>query len=294
MPGKALTISIVLTIIVLSHQLIAQDKPSVVWHELNEGAWTKLYLKNSLFPHSSRQGTFTYKDLVFTRSANYSDSSAVVFIPTGYKTELGYNDVIVHFHGWNNEAVNVMHDFNLLKQLFRSEKNAILVIAQGPKNAMDSSGGKIEERNGLKKFINEILTKLKDEQKIRSSRLGQLIISAHSGGYRPAILGLANGGLRKNINEIFLFDSFYDLTEKIIPWLKIDKDNRLRTIYTEDLAPKHQDFVKLLSANGMTYNNVFAKDVKIIIKSSKLCHDCVMDDNFEKLLKISLLNDINR
>jgi len=294
MPGKSVTISLVIFIVVLFQQLFAQDKPSVVWHGVDEGEWTKLYLKNSLFPHSSRKGTYTYKHLVFTKSVNYSDSSAVVFIPLNYETVLGYNDVIVHFHGWNNEAVNVMHDFDLLKQLFRSEKNAILVIAQGPKNAMDSAGGKIEERNGLKKYIREILSKLRDDNKITTNRIGQLIISAHSGGYRPAILGLENGGLRKNIKEIFLFDSFYDLTEKIVPWLKADKDNRLRTIYTEDLAPKHQDFVKLISANGMIYNNVLAKEVKIIIKGSKLCHDCIMDENFERLLKISLLNDIDR
>ncbi|KAA3614716.1 MAG: hypothetical protein D8M58_09660 [Calditrichaeota bacterium] len=294
MPGKSSTIFIVLLIIIIVQQLIAQDKPSVVWHGVDEGEWTKLYLKNSLFPHSSRQGTHTYKELVFTQSVNYSDSSAVIFIPRGYKTVLGYNDVIVHFHGWNNEAINVMHDFDLLNQLYNSEKNAILVVAQGPKNAMDSAGGKIEERNGLKKYIREILSKLKEENKVNTNRLGQLIISSHSGGYRPAILGLVNGGLRKNIKELYLFDSFYSLTDMIVPWLKADKDNRLRSIYTENLEPEHQEFLKLISANGMIYNNVLAKEVKIILRPSKACHDCIMDGNFEQLLKISLLNDIDR
>ncbi len=294
MPGKSATISIVLLVLVLFQHVSAQDKPSVLWHEVNEGAWTKLYLKNSLFPHPSRQETYTYKDLVFTKAINYSDSSAVVFIPAGHQTVFGYNDVIVHFHGWNNEAVNVMHDFNLLDQLYKSQKNAILIIAQGPKNAMDSAPGKIGERNGLKKYINEILSKLKTEKKITTNRLGQLIISSHAGGYRPAILGLVNGGLGKKIKELFLFDSFYDLTDKIIPWLKADKENRLRSFYTEHLEPEHQEFLKILSINGMIYNNVLAKEVKVIIKDSKLCHDCIMDDNFEKLLRISLLRDIKR
>ena len=293
MSCKSVTKSLVLFIIVLFQQLSAQDEPSIVWHQVNEGSWTKLYLKNSLFPHSSRQRIYTYKDLVFTRNVNYSDSSAVVFIPKGYKTT-GYNDVIVHFHGWNNEAVNVMHDFNLLGQLYRSKKNAILIIAQGPKNAMDSSGGKIEERNGLKKYIREILQKLKKEKVIAKSWLRKVIISAHSGGYRPAILGLVNGGLQKNIKEIFLFNSFYDLTENIVPWLKAEKDNRLRSIYTEDLVPKHQEFLKLLTQNGLTYNKIISDKTKIILKFSKACQDCVMDPNFESFLKISSLDDIER
>ncbi len=294
MSGKLIVNSILLIFVLMLRPLYTQEKPSVVWHEVNEGKWTKLYLKNSLFPHSSRQGTHKYKGLVFTKSLNYSDSSAVIFIPSGYKTFEGKNDLVVHFHGWNNEAVNVMHDVNLLPQMYRSQKNAILIIAQGPKNAMDSSGGKIEERNGLKKYIREILTKLRADGQISTSRLGMLIISAHSGGYRPAILGLENGGLKKNIKELYLFDSFYDLTDKIIPWLKADKDNRLRSIYTENLAPEHQEFLKLLMINGLTYNNILAKEVKVILMGTRACHDCVMDGNFEKLLKMSYLRDIKR
>ncbi len=187
-----------------------------------------------------------------------------------------------------------MHDFKLVEQLFKSKKNAILIIAQGPKNAYDSAGGKIEERDGLKKYVRETLQKLKKEKVIATSWLGRVILSAHNGGYRPAILGLVNGGIKKNIKEIYLFDSFYDLTENIVPWLKAEGANRLRSIYTEDLVPNHQDFLKLLSANGMVYDNILNKDVKVILKYSKACHDCIMDENFENLLKISFLNNIKR
>lgn len=142
----------------------AQDKSSVLWHTVDEGEWTRVYLKNSLFPHESRKENYTYKSLVFTPKVNYSDSSAIVFMPKGYKTINGVNDILVHFHGWNNEVLNVMHDFNILGQLYKSKKNAILVLAQGPKNAMDSAGGKMEDRNGLKKYLSEILIILNKEK----------------------------------------------------------------------------------------------------------------------------------
>ena len=293
MPGKKLKI-IVLSIIVFNVLAIAQEKNELVWHTVKEGEWSRLYLNNSPFPHSSRIDDYHYKSLVFTYRINYSDSSAIVFIPEGYKTKNGLNDMIVHFHGWNNEVLNVMHTFNLLPQLYNSGKNVILILAQGPKNAMDSAGGKIEEKNGLKKFINEILSDLYQDKKITTDKLGQLIISAHSGGYRPAILGLANGGLQKNVKEIFLFDAFYDLTDKLIPWLKEDKDNKLRSIYTDHLAPEHREFLKLISVHGLTYNNVLKPDTKIMLKYTRVCHDCVMEGTFEEWLKASSLSDIDR
>lgn len=290
MPGK--THRFIVMVLIVSHVLFAQDKPSIVWHQVNEGEWTRLYLKNSPFPHPSRQSGHTYKNLRFTYAVNYSDSSAIVFLPKGYKTLNEQNDLIVHFHGWNNEVLNVMHNFNMLPQLYNSHKNAILILAQGPKNAMDSAGGKIEERNGLKRFIQEILNILKDDKKIANNKIGQIIISAHNGGYRPAILGLVNGGLEKNVKELFLFNAFYDLTDLIIPWLKMDKDHRLRSIYTESLAPEHREFLKLLYENGLRYNNVLKPDTKIMLQFSRACEDCLIENNFEKWLKNSPLEDI--
>jgi len=290
MPGR--THRLLMVVLILSHILFAQDESSIVWHHVDEGDWTRLYLKNSLFPHPSRKEGHTYKNLRFTYAVNYSDSSAIVFLPKGYKTLNKLNDVIVHFHGWNNEVLNVMHNFNILPQLYRSRKNAILILAQGPKNAMDSAGGKIEERNGLKKFIQEILNTLTQENVIGTNTIGQVILSAHDGGYRPAILGLVNGGLEKNIKELYLFDAFYDLTENIIPWLKLDKDNKLRSIYTESLAPEHRDFLKILSENGLRYNNVLEPETKIMLQFSRACHDCIVEDNFELWLENSPLEDI--
>ena len=290
MPGR--THLLMMVVLLISHILFAQDEPSIVWHKVDEGDWTRLYLKNSLFPHPSRISGHTYKGLRFNYAVNYSDSSAIVFLPRGYKTLNNVNNVIVHFHGWNNEVLNVMHNFNMLPQVYHSGKNVILILAQGPKNAMDSAGGKIEERNGLKRFILEILTTLKEDNRITTNTIGQVIISAHNGGYRPAILGLVNGGLEKNIKELYLFDAFYDLTENIIPWLKLDKDNKLRSVYTESLAPEHRDFLKILYENGLRYNNVLTPETKIMLQFSRACHDCIVEDNFELWLKNSPLEDI--
>ncbi len=268
-----------------------QQKSSVVWHNSEGGSWARVYLQSSPFPHASRKSGHTYKNMVFTYSVNYSDSSAIVFIPDNYFSYGGQNDVIVHFHGWGNEVINVMHDFDMPPQLVRSNKNAILIFAQGPKNAMDSAGGKMEEKNGLRMFIMETLDLLKAENRIAAKELGNVIISAHSGGYRPAILGLVNGGVGNKIKEVFLFDAFYDLTDRLIPWLEQDYENKLRSIYTDHLAEEHKEFAKLLSLKGLKYNTVLSRDTKILLKYTRACHDCVIEGNFEKWLKASFLED---
>lgn len=270
------------------------DAAVVSWHPVSGGQWARIYLKNSPFPHPSRRYGHRYKNIFFSYNTSYADSSAIVFIPDGYKPIRKLNNVVVHFHGWNNEVMNVMYKFNLIPQFVKSHKNAILILAQGPKNAMDSSGGKMEDKDGLKKFLYEALLNLRTQKKITSAALGHVIISAHSGGYRPAILGLVKGGLPLHVKEIFLFDAFYDLTDLLIPWLKSDSDHRLRSIFTAHLAPEHRHFVRMLALQHLRYENILNRNTQIYLKFTTVCHDCVMDGTFEKWLKVSILEDIER
>lgn len=269
-----------------------ENVSSISWHKVQGGQWARVYLKNSPFPHSSRKAGHRYKNIFFSYNTSYSDSSAIVFIPDGYKPIRKLNNVVVHFHGWNNEVMNVMYNFKLIPQFVASGKNAILILAQGPKNAMDSSGGKIEEKDGLKNFLYEALRNLRGQKKISSAALGHVIISAHSGGYRPAILGLVKGGLPLHVKEIFLFDAFYDLTDLLVPWLKSDSGHRLRSIFTAHLAPEHRHFVRLLAIQRLRYENTLSKGTQIYLKFTNVCHDCVMDGTFEQWLKVSILEDI--
>lgn len=273
----------------------AQDYDKSVWHSVPEGKWTRLYLRNSLFPHDSRTAGYYYRDRVFKKETHYNDSSAIIFIPEGYKpTQAGYNNVIVHFHGWDNAVLNVMHSFKMLPQLYNSEKSAILIFAQGPKYAMDSGGGKLEDRYGLKKYLQEILIKLHKEKKVRTTWIGDIVLSAHSGGYRPALKCLVNGGLRKNIKAVFLFDAFYDLTENLIPWLKDNPENQLRSIFTEHLVPEHRNFLRILTINNLIYTTQPSSRANITIQYTRVCHECVVENTFEQWLKLTDLENIDR
>ncbi|MGH7598121.1 MAG: hypothetical protein ACREOI_17350 [bacterium] len=277
----------------------AQER-SIVWQRSPDHEWTRLFLRHSPFPHPSRDNGYTYQENAadsttkkfFPRHPHYDDSTAIVVIPRGYHLVGNGNDLIIHFHGWWNEVDSVMESFGLVQQLAASRQNAILVLAQGPYRAPDSRGGKMEDEGGLRRFTEEILQILKTEKKIANDKIGRVILSAHSGGYRPTAFAVANGGLAEHIRELFLFDAFYAHYDKFIPWLKQNKKNHLRSIYTEHLADEHQDFMEILEKEKLTYTDQLSAEAQIVLTPTTVCHNCVMEENFRKWLEVSCLASI--
>ncbi len=264
---------------------------TVNWTAFPGGEWAKVALKNSPYPHSSRQDGYQYQDKIFPVDPHYNDSSAVIVIPDGFsETEHGAN-LIIHFHGWNNDVLNVLEQFNLAQQLIASGKNAVLVLAQGPYRASDSGGGKMEDEGGLKKLVGEILEVLCAEKRIGSVKLNRLILTAHSGGYRPAILSVARGGLQDKIREVYLFDAFYALSEELLPWLKQDQAPSLRSIFTDHLAPEHDDFKKLLTQANLEFSADLKSASRITLCHTSVGHNEVIDGTFLAWLKVSCLEN---
>ncbi len=270
------------------------DRPfitSVDWTSLPGGQWTRVYLKNAPFPHTSRLNGWVYKDQTFPFDPHYSDSSVVIMVPNDFHDVAHKVDVIVHFHGWQNDVLGVLEKYRMAQQLIASRKNAVLVLAQGPYRSSDSGGGKMEEEGGFKRLVQEVVDLLHKEKKTATLQIGRVIVTAHSGGYRPAIYSVSRGGLQDHISEVYLFDAFYALTEELIPWLKSDKHHFLRSIYTEHLAAEHQDFISLLKKNKLSWSAGLAKKQRIVLTPTQVCHDCVIQATFLEWLKASSLSD---
>src|SRR6185436_12978172 len=95
------------------------------------------------FPHKSRDEGHKYGKTFFPRDTNYADSTVGIVIPDGYQPG-DTVDYIVHFHGWGNHVSKVIKEYKLMEQLKAAKVNAILLVPQGPKDASDSGGGKLE------------------------------------------------------------------------------------------------------------------------------------------------------
>jgi len=190
------------------------------------------------YPHPSRASGHKYKDKVFPSDLHYSDSTVAIFVPKSFR-ETPRVDVVIHFHGWGNSVAGTLRQFKLVQQFVESERNALLVVPEGPKNVSDSAGGKLEDPEGFKRFAAELTATLRQLAGFTNKEvaLGRIILSGHSGAYKVISLILDRGGLPMQVSEVWLFDALYAETEKFLAWW--DKQHgRLLNIYTDNGGTK--------------------------------------------------------
>jgi hypothetical protein len=190
-------------------------------------------LASAPFPHPKRAEGHKYQGKDFTAQEHYSDSTVAIFIPKGFR-EGGQVDFIVHFHGWQNNVEGVLKQYQLIEQLSESRRNVVLVVPQGPRNAPDSFGGKLEDADGFKRFMAEVAETLRQKSALKKKdfTIGQIALSGHSGGYEVISAIVDRGGLTEDVREVWLFDALYAQTDKFLAW--IDRhQGRFLDIYTE-------------------------------------------------------------
>jgi len=187
------------------------------------------------FPHSKRAEGFRYKkDEFFPADKHYSDSTVGIFVPKGFRAG-GKVDFVVHFHGWGNHVSSVLRQQQLIEQLIESRRNAVLVVPQGPRDASDSFGGKLEDPGGFKRFMEETMATLRSDvagSGFLKSEIGTIILTGHSGGDHAIAFILAQGGLTSCVREVWLFDGLYGQTDRFVNWFE-HQPCRFVNIYTE-------------------------------------------------------------
>ena len=160
------------------------------------------------------------------RGGKWKDPTTYVFVPHHFRAMGDRIDTVLHFHGHGSEAFDSMKRHQLREQLVDSRQNAILVVPQGPIRAKSSSFGKLDSNRGLINFLTDLRATLqrrkarralKKARIGRSTRIGVLCLSAHSGGYRAAARCATVGGY--NVNEIYLFDSLYGEVAAFRDWI---------------------------------------------------------------------------
>jgi hypothetical protein len=190
-------------------------------------------LTSAPFPHPKRAEGHTYEGKLYPAKEHYSDNTVAIFIPKGFR-ETGKIDLIVHFHGWKNNVEGVLGQYQLIEQLMASGRNAVLVVPQGPHDAPDSFGGKLEDPGGFKRFMEDVMQTLQHKSRLNKKDLafGQIVLSGHSGGYEVISAILDRGGLTDHVKEVWLFDALYAQTDKFQAWID-RQQGRFIDIYTE-------------------------------------------------------------
>jgi hypothetical protein len=255
------------------------------------------------FPHPKRLNGHIYNNQSFSAEEHYSDSSVAIFIPKGFKPTEPIN-FVVYFHGWNNNIDSACAEYKLIEQFSESKKNAIFVFPEGPKNAPDSFGGKLEEKNGLKNLLNDVLKFLTNKEKIKTENIGNIILAGHSGAYHVISNCLMHGGLTRQISEVILFDALYGQTEKFLHWIT-NFNGRFIDIYTDYGGTKEETehLMKILDTGKILYfkteeSKLEINDLKnnrLIFIHTDLNHNEVIAkrNQFMNYLKATNLTSIN-
>jgi len=260
-------------------------------------------LGSAPFPHPQRAEGLRYRDSLYSAEEHYRDSTVAIFVPRGFKPG-EKTDLLIHFHGWFNNVDSVLSQFRLIEQFSGSRKNAILVVPQGPRNAPDSFGGRLEDKGGFKRFVQDVLSFLVQQGRIPSATPGRIILSGHSGGYHVISYILLRGGMTENIAEIYLFDALYGQTEKYTHWLE-DSKGKLLAIYTEDGGTKAETEsltadlegwgIPFVAKNEEMITRHDLADNRIVLIFTPLGHNDVIHvhETFRKFLEASNLLDIH-
>jgi hypothetical protein len=261
-----------------------------------------LQFPSAPFSHPKRINGHDYNGKTYSAKEHYSDSSVAIFIPKGFKPT-GKINFVVYFHGWYNNIDSACAQFNLIEQFSESNKNAIFVFPEGPKNSPDSFGGKLEDKDGLKNLIDDVIKFLVSKNKIKSRDVGNIVLAGHSGAYRVISFCLMQGGLTRNISDVILFDALYGQTEKYIHWIEKFK-GRFINIYTDDGGTKDETerLIKFLDVNKISFFQIEEKQLKIedltrnrlIFIHSDLTHNEVISkrNQFREFLNTSRLKNI--
>jgi len=251
------------------------------------------------FPHPQRAAGHQHNNDFFSAAEHYQDSTVALFVPPEFHPDSNV-DFVVHFHGWNNNVTNVLAKYQLLDQFTAGGRNAILIVPQGPRDADDSFGGKLEDPGGFARFMDEAMRTLRQRGVIGEAQIGKIILSGHSGGYEVISAIVACGGLTDHVTEIWLFDALYAHAERFALWFD-HHPGRFIDLYTEHGGTKdetenlmtalRENHVAFYAGNEATATDEDLEQNRLVFLFSELPHDQTPHGHrtFEKFLKTSVL-----
>jgi len=252
-----------------------------VWEQSELGATAVFPMRNAPYPHASRENGFKSGERTFPREPHYVDNSVAVFIPRGYRPG-GQVDVLVYFHGHYNNIRKALEQYKLREQIVASGRNVMLIFPEGPKDAGDSGGGRLEEPGGLKKLLDETLDAVAAEGKIRDRRPGRVLLAGHSGAYRVISFCVQHGELEENITAVGLLDASYAQLDAFADWLVRRPAGRLFSIFTDHLAAQNVYLMTHLRKRGVGYELMDERDASekdvagnriLFLHTQRLKHD---------------------
>lgn len=243
---------------------------------------------HAMFPDTARSAGHDYNGKHFEAATHYSDSSVLIYVPENFSPK-GRLQLVFWFHGWGNNIDSACAQYQLLSQFENSGRNAIFVFPEGPKDASDSYGGKLEQANVFQALVKDVADQLVQQKVIRKTKFNinavEISLAGHSGAYR-VISRIIN---KTPVKEVLLFDALYGGNDAYLQWLA-DPSHRFINIYTKNggtfdnsllIAKLATDSLKvpLVSVDEAAVTSQLLKTHKKIFIFSEQSHNAVITYN---------------
>ncbi|MBY0482168.1 MAG: hypothetical protein K2Q21_12485 [Chitinophagaceae bacterium] len=262
------------------------------------GKFIRTHSSFAPFPDTARSRGHDYNGQHFATKNHYDDSSVLIYVPKKFNLKKTL-ELVVWFHGWNNNIDSANAFFRLTEQFELSGRNALFIFPEGPKNAPDSYGGKLERPEMFILLINDLLKQL-ETAKIIPAKKHLLVkdcsisLAGHSGAYRVISKIIEHN----KIDEIILFDAMYGGNDAYLHWIAESDAHRFLHIYTKDggtfenthlIMNQLKDSLKLnsISVNeGEITPALLESNNRIFIFSNKEHNEVITNNNnWQRFLK---------
>jgi hypothetical protein len=162
-------------------------------------------------------------------SASYTDDRVRIFVPDDLR-DVGLQDLVVHFHGHSTDLDETLADHRYEQHMCASGTNGVLVVPQGPVQTASSNFGKLMDPGGLAALVQQVMVVLYREGSIVSPQLGELVLTAHSGGYVAVATNLDPAVNELPVSQVHLYDAIYALESSFVGY--VEAGGVLRSNYT--------------------------------------------------------------
>ncbi len=151
----------------------------------------------------------------------------LIAAPVGLDTSGGV-DVVLHLHGHRAELTRTQASQHLLRMFAASGRDAVFVMPQGPVDAASGDFGKLMTPGGLEALLIDVVGTLYADGRVARPEVGELVITAHSGGYLAAGRILELG--ERDPVAVHLLDALYGYSATFAAYA--ERGGALRTTHT--------------------------------------------------------------
>lgn len=210
----------------------------------------------------------------------WDDSSVLIFVPDGFTGRDGVH-LVAHMHGLRGVIPDTVLGQQILEQHALSGRDAVLIAPQGPDRAASNDFGKLNDPGGFARLASDVVALLTREGLAPWPELGEVVVTAHSGGYKPTASVLDVGGVP--VKAAHLFDALYG--REAIYEAYVGQGGMLRSSYTATggTVDNNETLVATLTNNGTPVATTFTDqnllDYAVLIHPSPFTHrGCVRGD----------------